>query len=566
MNCMPARTVAFCLLLVTGVFAQQLKTAASFEISGTLVDAATGHPLARAHVAIASVSARGPLRVVVTGEDGAFRFDGVSKGKYTLTAERRGYLTQAFDQHDQYASSIATGPGLESRRLVFRLPPEGKISGKITDEINDPVAAASVTLSQESPPGDPQSMAIWETTLSDDEGNYHFGHLRPGHYFLSVEAQPWYARHIFRHQRVAERKTANAGENKQVSTEEATDEGGPSLDVAFTITYYPGVNDAASAGVIELGAGQRFTADFMLQPVRAVPVRLTLGSPDSKRHYSVNLRQQGIGGEVRGISTTTSEISPGVIEISGVRPGRYTMDVDSWNEDGTRENPDNSEKEIEIDASGAVHAHSEAQNAAMSGTVKFDHEDKEQTFPANAFLYLRNKKTGQVLYGPISDKGEYEVKNGVPPGAYDVGVSNVRDALTSSIMVTGAKVAGQTLQITGRSAVSANLVLTSGIGRVDGTALLEDKPMAGVMIVLVPEDPGHNAGLFRRDQSDSDGTFTLNSVLPGKYTVVAIQDGWKLDYHTPEVLKRFMAQGTPVQVAPNGKYDIKVKVQPANSQ
>ncbi len=108
-------------------------------------------------------------------------------------------------------------------------------------------------------------------------------------------------------------------------------------------------------------------------------------------------------------------------------------------------------------------------------------------------------------------------------------------------------------------------MLTRGVGRVDGTALLENKPVSGVMVVLAPEDPAHHTAFFRRDQSDSDGTFTLNSVLPGRYTVVAIQDGWKLDYHSPDVLKRFMAQGTPVQVAPHGKYDIKVKVQPANT-
>ena len=34
------------------------------------------------------------------------------------------------------------------------------------------------------------------------------------------------------------------------------------------------------------------------------------------------------------------------------------------------------------------------------------------------------------------------------------------------------------------------------------------------------------AGLIRRDQSDSDGSFALRDVVPGQYTVVAIQDGW----------------------------------------
>ncbi len=541
---MPARTLAFFLLLGTGVFAQQLKTTGSFEISGILVDAANGRPLSEGYVAIAQVAGGGSLRVVITGQDGAFRFAGVNKGKYTLRAERQGYLAQAYDQHDQYSTAIATAPGLESRGLVFRLFAESTISGKITDEADEPVAAAEVRLFQKSPLGEPKPLVIRATAISDDEGNYHLGHLGPGRYFLSVEARPWYAQNIDR------------------DPSEITAESGPSVDVAYAPTYYPGVTDAASAAAIDLGAAQRFTADFMLQPVSAVPIEITVGSPDSKENYEVRFSQQGLGGQLKEIPVLDREIAPGVVEILGIVPGRYLMNVNALNQDGSSSG--NSEKEIEIDSSGGVHEHSESQNAVMSGTVKLDWESKDPIFPDDASVYLRNKKTGQVLRGPIQD-GEYILETRVPPGIYDVGVSNVGGALIGSITATGAKVTGQTLQISGRSAVNANLVLARRLGRVDGTALLENKPISGVMIVLAPDDPGHNRWLFRCDQTDSDGTFTLNSVLPGKYTVVAIQDGWNIDYQSPDVLKRFMAQGTPVQVAPHGKYDIKVKVQPANT-
>jgi len=41
---------------------------------------------------------------------------------------------------------------------------------------------------------------------------------------------------------------------------------------------------------------------------------------------------------------------------------------------------------------------------------------------------------------------------------------------------------------------------------VEGTAKRAGTPFAGAMVVLVPEDPEDNADLFRRDQSDLDGT------------------------------------------------------------
>ena len=94
-----------------------------------------------------------------------------------------------------------------------------------------------------------------------------------------------------------------------------------------------------------------------------------------------------------------------------------------------------------------------------------------------------------------------------------------------------------------------------------GVALRDGRPFAGAMIVLVPADPAHNEILFRRDQSDSDGAFTLTGVVPGAYTVLALENGWELEWTNPEVLKSYLGGGVPVRVQAKGKYDIKVAVQ-----
>ncbi len=81
------------------------------------------------------------------------------------------------------------------------------------------------------------------------------------------------------------------------------------------------------------------------------------------------------------------------------------------------------------------------------------------------------------------------------------------------------------------------------------------------MIVLAPLDLKSNPALFRRDQSDSDGTFTLNAVVPGRYTLMAIEDGWDLEWADPAVLQKYISGGESVQIAPNQKTDVSVKVQ-----
>jgi hypothetical protein len=69
-----------------------------------------------------------------------------------------------------------------------------------------------------------------------------------------------------------------------------------------------------------------------------------------------------------------------------------------------------------------------------------------------------------------------------------------------------------------------------------------------VMIALVPKDPEHNRELFRRDQSDLDGSFNLRSVIPGTYTVVAIENGWDLDWAQPAVIAHYAEHGEAITI------------------
>jgi len=79
--------------------------------------------------------------------------------------------------------------------------------------------------------------------------------------------------------------------------------------------------------------------------------------------------------------------------------------------------------------------------------------------------------------------------------------------------------------------------------------------------VLVPENPLDNTDLFRRDQSDSDGTFTLSEVAPGRYTVIAIQNGWDVDWQDPAVLKSYLDNGTRIEITAPQTYTLSVHAQ-----
>ncbi|MGC2659950.1 MAG: carboxypeptidase-like regulatory domain-containing protein, partial [Bryobacteraceae bacterium] len=85
-------------------------------------------------------------------------------------------------------------------------------------------------------------------------------------------------------------------------------------------------------------------------------------------------------------------------------------------------------------------------------------------------------------------------------------------------------------------------------------------PCPAAMILLLPADG--NPDLIRRDQSDSDGTFTLPDVLPGRYTLVAIDNGHDLAYQDRAVMEKYLAQGQTVEIPLKNTAQITVKVQP----
>jgi protocatechuate 3,4-dioxygenase beta subunit len=108
----------------------------------------------------------------------------------------------------------------------------------------------------------------------------------------------------------------------------------------------------------------------------------------------------------------------------------------------------------------------------------------------------------------------------------------------------------RTIEI-GASPVDVTFEMADIAIEIDGTVQGSDgKPLSGALVVIVPEDPEHNQNIFRRDQSDTDGTFKLRVVMPGRYTLVAIQDGWDLEWSNIEVMRRFLARGRSIQVLP----------------
>lgn len=524
---------ALCLLLA---FATAPLVAQNFSISGTVESATTGTPLDRAEVTLSTSGQQGTqLAEVVTTQSGVFRFDHLEAGRYRLEASRRGYLDAGYQEHDNFFTAIVVGPHLESQSLHLTLFPAGVISGVITDDSGEPVPSAQVHLYR-------QNQSTGETRVNsagmdstDDTGTYEFSRLRPGTYYIGVFATPWYALH-------PSRKTDSSGmplpEDQQPQS---------TLDVAYSMTFYANATDSTSATPISLNPGDRTEVDVSLHAVPAIHIRVTVPVPEQGLGHGMIMPMlaQDVFGDQQPqpgtvIWTTGPDSKQPIGEFDGVAPGHYVLRQAGQQEDQNRT--------AAIDVSGDLSFDFSAQSvggAEVSGKLTMA---SGQYIPERTGITLVSAdghSPGGVTR--VAADGSFNLHS-VAPGNYEIEVhapgSNM--AITQIAVSSGVS-PGNEISV-GSDPVLLVASLTSGSTTLAGYATHNGQGIGGVMILLVPRNPASAHQLIRRDQSNSDGSFTLSRVLPGNYILVAIQDGWTLDWSRREAIAQYLANGVSLQV------------------
>ena len=528
-----------------------------YRVTGTVVDAATGAPLSEAQVTIASRDTQ-EAEGMLSDENGRFAFEDVPAGKYVLSAKRKGYLEQLYKQHFQFSTAIITGPGLSTENVRFELRPGASISGAVTDEAGEPVRNAQVTLIQRELFMGKRNTFQRAAVNANDLGRFRFGHLMPGTYFIAVSATPWYAQ---RSQQVFyNRATTLDGSRQTVESGSTLIAPEPEFDVVYPMTFFPNSPDLAGAAPITLRSGDAEVADFRLQAVPGAHITVRAPLPKEGANVWANVTQELIEGQRFQVPAATQQIAPGVLEISGLPTGRVDIDVMMNSNDGTRA----TSRRQSVQVSGAnseINVGEGSVPVKLSGIARFD---DGSAFSSALRLQLKSIANGAWYQLPSQKDGTFELQqDGLPPGPYEIWVMQSRDAeAVRSIHATNAKVTSErAFDITGAGDVKLEVVLSRGTGSLTGFTLKDGKALDGVMVALVPENPEHNLVLFRRDQSDSDGSFNLPGVHPGKYTLIALENGWEIEWLEPGALKKYLARGERVDVTPNAKLEVKVKVQ-----
>jgi hypothetical protein len=511
-------------------------TAQAWHISGKVVDARSGRPLARCVVEISPTDNRSQPLSLESGDDGQFDFGGVRPGKYALSAAKRGYLTQSYQQHESFSTAIAVGPELESENLIFNLMPQAIFYGTVTDEAGEPVRRAQVRLYEDRDLDGIRSTQELQTVITDDRGMYEIPNITPANYFLSVSAQPWYA-------------AAVNGGPPQIqfnSTQPSTVN--PALDVAYPTIFYPDATDSDDAIPIPIRGGERVEANMTLNAQHAVHLQLPLAR-GQEGGAGVSIARN-IFGQLEPMPMTVQTNDEGAMEISGVVPGRYEVTV--THSDG--QSPAESTHFTADIAEGATQLNADSGAGEVTVSGKVTSPDNKIRFAIS--LVASHPRRNYIA--PVNDAGEFSVQ--VVPGEYQV-MGQLPQMYVASISSPNAPVKGHLLQVSAGAALRLEIVAGTGYGQIEGMAERTGHGTSGVMVLLAPEDAKDNQLLFRRDQSDSDGTFLLSDIIPGRYRLLAIDEGWELNWADPNVLAAYLKKSIPVQVRAHDKLKQTVEVQ-----
>ncbi len=525
--------VAFGLLSSWGHASQGAEAqAGAYRVAGIIVSSKGGAHLPQTRVFLTDVRNPKNTQSVLATDDGSFEFH-VPSGKYALRGAKRGYISANYNEHEQFSTAIVTGAGVDTENLVLQLAPTAIVYGKVLDENGDPVRQAAVTLWKEDHSTGVSRIQRFQNDVSDDLGSYEFTPLDAGTYFLSVSARPWYAVHP--------PSLQQEGAPAPVMVDR-------SLDVVYPVTYYAGATESEDATPIPIRGGDRQEVELHLLPVPALHVFFRSGQSEGNGFPTPNFQKRVFDDMDFQQGLETQMTAPGVFEISAA-PGKYTVRVVSPQGSQTINEVDLSQDHQELDPSGGE---------AMSNITVKVHMLENAPIPDQLFCGLLDRRGRGMGFQQVGAQGDVQLSE-VAAGTYQFSVGAPNRAY--SVVRTSAEgheTSGSTLKVSSGTTRAIDVYVVSGSARVEGFIKQDGKPVSGAMVVLVPKHAGSSRDMFRRDQSDLDGSFMLQGVIPGSYTVIAIVDGWDLDWSQPAVISSYASHGQTVVIPAGSDRTVKL--------
>lgn len=527
-------TVLLSLTVVAPIAQGQAGRAGLCAVHGIVVTSDSRRPVSRARLTLTALAGNVGDNSAETGStdettyrtrsdaDGRFCFESTGPGLYELYAERVGFMRPGYRTASplQRSALVYVGENGYGQDIQIRLIPQGVISGSIATEYGDPVDKGSVQLLSVVWIEGLRRTSLVRGVLPNDIGEYRFGGLSPGVYYVRFQPHP----------------TEGLGSSDFGLDDEAQ----------AAATYYPSALDTTTAAPIVLGAGMHASRiDLVVRPTQTFAVGGKLRLSGAAPAYS-SLELLPLGEEPAAIAFGSSLLeADGAFQLPRAPAGVYEIHYLAGSDGGhsVGRTPvtviDEDVTDLLVDAPPPMR---------LAGSLVADDTGDRIPDDVRLRLFMAGSMLGPIYDAAISDVGAI-VFEGVSAGRYHLRMRSRADVYIESVQYGGAESTTNVIDV--RSGGGELLVvLAAGSARIEGSILKSSNAEA-------PSRPYYAVVPLRRDRIDSDvslgiadahGAFTVGGLTPGRHAVFAFEALEADAFRNPSVVKALEPLGVVVDI------------------
>ena len=495
-------------------------------VTGLVTASPGATPLRHAQVTL--FAAEQPVRrTTTTDAEGRYRIADLPAGRYSLTADKAGYVSAQYGQRrpSEPGTALQLSDGQSMTGVNLALLRGSVIAGRVTDEFGEPIARASVQALRHfyGPDGQrrPQPNQLATT---DDLGQFRLFGLAPGEYLVSASGQPG-----------------------------GFAAGGPAVvdtSATYLTSYFPGTPNINDAQTIPVAAGQEASVQFALSVGRLSRVAGTVVDSTGRPVANAMTMLQSPSGGLMGGMTGGVTGPDGAFSIANVAPGDYVLNVQPNNRiGGDAPIAETGSVPLTVGDADIVNLRvTTSAGATVTGRVVFEGTARRDNGP-NGRVRVLTQSTGSVQAtlatgidnGAVADDGSFEIK-GVRGQVLFRIAAGPAWAL-KSVTREGTDITDTPTDLAGPDGLSGlTIVLTDRLTDVSGQVTdARGQPLKEYMVVVQPGEPKSVASLtryLRATRPEQDGRFRLRGLPPGDYFATAVESLEQGRQFVPDVLSR----------------------------
>jgi hypothetical protein len=470
-----------------------------------------GRALPHAQVRLLYRDRRQPSNVVTADEDGRFEFRDVVAGALRVVASKTGYAPIPSEPAEpgppllSTGRSIDLGEGETRERVDVNLARWGTLTGRVFDELGDPVQGATVQVLRVQYQAGRRRLVHVQTAAhpTDDLGQYRVFALSPGPYIVSAV----------------------------LGDVASTDVPG------YARSYFPGTPSASDAQFVSVAASQKVTGnDFAMFRGRTARIsgRIIDAAGEAKPAGSLTLIPSYRSNAVTSVPVGARLLPDGTFEFPNVPDGQYIIRADHGR---TNRSTEGEFGVLPVSVSGAdvtnliLHTSS---GSSIKGRLRFE-TNRDTRTPNPSAIELSpipvdvDASPSSQASANIHQDWTFEMAGITGPRRFQLLRAPSEWAL-KEILINGIDVTDRPLPFgrTDQSLSEVEVVLTDRVNEVTGRITdeaMKPVPDSVVVVFSTDRDRWYPVSRFvRKALAGPDGTFSLIGLPFGSYYAVAVRN------------------------------------------